>query len=1257
MEVTLEGAIELHSIRFRKGGVSKAGEEAALASIREDSADRYALKELKARRRKEQETGREEGSGGRRRFHGFTMQGDVVLDKENVGPRAWGPHATLLKNKGLVAGHDALRKEKAGVLTSNSATNNGGGAIGLDCSLESIRERVKLLKLGVNGASVEAGSRLAKPRTPLADIKPYEGTLRSMQLKDGTGHATLHERSTAQSVDMSSFSKMSHSRASSVEQSERNPRNLHSSGGHVGLKSHWTGSSKSLELYHDIVKPKDQAEVNRSAVEAWVSSTRQSQEQKGSNPLVRSLGERQHVKAMGSSGTTGLEPESRHSLSTSRDGGVWSRAKLPVTPYKRSVPLLDKDNVAEFRDELEVEKKHNGIHSDMFKSSSALLPKTDDVEYSGTRDKEKSAGLRVSFDGILTSHNTLSFGRAHEKQRSEDLGSSRLTTAELQSNSFADVSGGSSVEKKTTFYGSTGLTKCSGIGVRSEPVIASEENEPGRETSKLASVLLSKMTGTSSSGSSATPSSGCSSNDDDTVGYPGRYKRTPPLSGEKEGSSLLERLSRSRKRWKALGGPAARVLISGPPGRVLTSSVKNGVGSDLEAVSPVTPEVYQKVPDSDLLGDLKKRKAEDDLSIGDVSQADNVCSAERKSPAADSVQSAVASVHRFLRATSHGESNEAKPRLQKVEEIRSLQPTHQRGAESLSAVGSQLSWGIQQPDGSSNKRYGGLVSSQEMSDVRQPLPMGQEKAPRKELIDRSVNSVLSSVPMERNNSPSSDALWKSSEPVGSRISSSKKLAQEVKEGREAVSMSHDGFPQRDKSETRPGHLHELSNSLGSLVDRDIQTKTQSRPPLQTLVNTSPSSMPFAAVNQYTTKSLENVGGVLTTSHSSALTTENVPPNQNPRTLSPEMQRKELPATSQEKLSKEPKVEASFKPRPSEGYESAAPSNAPGQEGVKEDGKVSKVPEKRKVFEDKKFFWVSGQRYQKLGMIGKGGSSEVYKVIDSEFSIYALKKIILGGRDHSTARGYYQEIEYLVRLRGKRHIVQLIDYEVTNRNVVDENYGEEKIQEDACIYVVLEFGEIDLAGILNKKRKEMLESSEPLDDNWIRFYWKHMLVAVKTIHEERIVHADLKPANFLLVKGELKLIDFGIAKAIQSDTTHVARDAQVGTLNYMSPEALMNSSSDEDDRVFKCGRSSDIWSLGCILYQMVYGHTPFSDIRNMYRKIQAITSKDFKIPYLPVRDPWLVDAMQRCLTWDRFSRPNIQELLLHPFLRPDLAPPK
>ena len=56
----------------------------------------------------------------------------------------------------------------------------------------------------------------------------------------------------------------------------------------------------------------------------------------------------------------------------------------------------------------------------------------------------------------------------------------------------------------------------------------------------------------------------------------------------------------------------------------------------------------------------------------------------------------------------------------------------------------------------------------------------------------------------------------------------------------------------------------------------------------------------------------------------------------------------------------------------------------------------------------------------------------------------------------------------------------------------------------------------------------------------------------------VIHLDLKPANFLLVAGDVKLIDFGIASSIQTERTSVTRDQQVGTVNYMSPEAIVDT---------------------------------------------------------------------------------------------------
>lgn len=97
------------------------------------------------------------------------------------------------------------------------------------------------------------------------------------------------------------------------------------------------------------------------------------------------------------------------------------------------------------------------------------------------------------------------------------------------------------------------------------------------------------------------------------------------------------------------------------------------------------------------------------------------------------------------------------------------------------------------------------------------------------------------------------------------------------------------------------------------------------------------------------------------------------------------------------------------------------------------GKGSSAP-RRKNYDPEMFFKVNGKFYQKLGKIGSGGSSEVHKVISSDCTIHALKKIKLKGRDYGTAYGFCQEIEYLNKLKGKNNIIQLVDYEVLTSNL-------------------------------------------------------------------------------------------------------------------------------------------------------------------------------------------------------------------------------
>ncbi|KAG9096345.1 Dual-specificity kinase, spindle pole body (SPB) duplication and spindle checkpoint function [Ceratobasidium sp. UAMH 11750] len=115
----------------------------------------------------------------------------------------------------------------------------------------------------------------------------------------------------------------------------------------------------------------------------------------------------------------------------------------------------------------------------------------------------------------------------------------------------------------------------------------------------------------------------------------------------------------------------------------------------------------------------------------------------------------------------------------------------------------------------------------------------------------------------------------------------------------------------------------------------------------------------------------------------------------------------------------------------------------------------------------------------------------------------------------------------------------------------------------------------------------------------------MLETAQTIHEEKIIHSELKPANFVLVKGSLKFIDFRVAKAIANDTTNIQHEHQVGTLNDMSPESIEETQT-ANGRRLKLGRASDVWSLGCILYQMIYDRPRFHAIPGLVGNLRQAT---------------------------------------------------
>ncbi|KAK4153953.1 kinase-like domain-containing protein [Chaetomidium leptoderma] len=300
--------------------------------------------------------------------------------------------------------------------------------------------------------------------------------------------------------------------------------------------------------------------------------------------------------------------------------------------------------------------------------------------------------------------------------------------------------------------------------------------------------------------------------------------------------------------------------------------------------------------------------------------------------------------------------------------------------------------------------------------------------------------------------------------------------------------------------------------------------------------------------------------------------------------------------------------------------------------------------------------VNGKTYTRIDSLGRGGSGKVYRVSAENGKLLALKRVSLEGLDERTIKGYQGEIDLLQRLAGVNRVIQLIDHEFNS--------------EKKMLSIVLEAGELDFNTFLRSR----LSEDSRLDPVFVRYWWKEMVECLQVVHDKDIIHTDLKPANFVLAQGRLKVIDFGIANAIQTDmTVNVHRDAQIGTPNYMSPESLMDSKEyamtsaygqvsvpqSQRPKHFKLGKASDIWSLGCILYQMVYGLCPFAKVPNLMARVNAIKDWGHPIDFPEHTEhgvrvpPSLIRTMRRCLNRNQTERPTCEELLslTDPFLYP------
>ncbi|KAK9822923.1 hypothetical protein WJX74_005108 [Apatococcus lobatus] len=258
-----------------------------------------------------------------------------------------------------------------------------------------------------------------------------------------------------------------------------------------------------------------------------------------------------------------------------------------------------------------------------------------------------------------------------------------------------------------------------------------------------------------------------------------------------------------------------------------------------------------------------------------------------------------------------------------------------------------------------------------------------------------------------------------------------------------------------------------------------------------------------------------------------------------------------------------------------------------------------------------------ERYTKGRLLGRGSYGSAYLATDvNDGKEYVIKEIDITRMPRQEREVAAQEAQVLKSFN--------------HPNVVR---CKETFTDSGKLCIVMEYcSEGDLHAAL-KKRKNM-----PLSESMILDWFVQICLGLKHVHDRKVLHRDLKAQNiFMSAGGLLKLGDFGVSKVLSS-THHFAATA-IGTPFYMSPEICQNKKYDA---------KTDIWSLGCILYEMITLRHPFeaADLRGLIGKI--VRGRTTPLPAIfskGLRD--LVDSM---LMVTAARRPNINDILRTPIVK-------
>ncbi|MBA2539767.1 MAG: protein kinase [Deltaproteobacteria bacterium] len=213
--------------------------------------------------------------------------------------------------------------------------------------------------------------------------------------------------------------------------------------------------------------------------------------------------------------------------------------------------------------------------------------------------------------------------------------------------------------------------------------------------------------------------------------------------------------------------------------------------------------------------------------------------------------------------------------------------------------------------------------------------------------------------------------------------------------------------------------------------------------------------------------------------------------------------------------------------------------------------------------------VFDNRYEVRAPLGHGGMGTVYRgwqlSVDREIAIKVIHPKL--ANDRNVAKRFLREARLASRL-SQANIVSVYEFGQTD---------------DGILYLAMEL-------LRGRPLSKDLEAMRPLPMKRVKSIGMQMCDALDAAHSQGIIHRDLKPGNIVILdepvgRDLVKILDFGLAKSLVQDNTSLVTktDAILGTPLYMPPEQILGKTSDQ---------TADLYSLGCILYQLSTGRPPY-----------------------------------------------------------------